>query len=641
MVDKPKNMLIGEMLLEEGIITKEQLKDALEEQKKTGEKIGQILIRMGYISKEILWTFLGYQMGVPYVNLEEIHEIRQDVLKLLPEQLMRNEKLIPITRQGRVITVAMSDPLNFLVVDDLKATTRSEIDVRLAPAEDIKKLLDKYFGFKEEDTGEIAKAKVDELDDILSAPIGPSQKPKRDDSEIKIVRTPFAYDVANQGKVKDKDISEPPLQKEPLQKEPLQREPLHSQSYEPPKVSNKEPVSVIEQNVNNETDTQSMMGDTPVNTFLTALLSESYESSTTDLHIEPFADRCRIRKRMDGVLYEVESPPRTLYNGIVNKIKELAQLNINEKNVPQESKFKIRVLGKEINLSVNTFPTIFGERIVLKIIKSDNVIINLEELGLEENELEIYKKTIKMPHGLILISGPTNSGKTTTLYSTLSALNQPHVNIFSIDDATSNYIVPGINQTKVNRKNNAKVLNYLMEQDCDIVAVGDIPDKETAETIFDMIASGHLVISKIRAGDIFQALQTIINFGVEPYLVYSNTLLVLNQRLLRKICLRCKESFEATNDILKILGGITDRKIALYKGRGCDECSGTGYKGRIAVFELLLLDENIREMFLNKEQPKKIKEENLKLHNLKTLKEAALLKVIQGITTVDEYIKIT
>ncbi len=636
MVDKPKNMLIGEMLLEEGIITKEQLKDALEEQKKTGEKIGQILIKMGYISKEILWTFLGYQMGVPYLNLEEIHEISQDVLKLLPEQLMRNEKLIPISKQGRVITVAMADPLNFLVVDDLKATTRCEIDVRLAPAEDIKKLLDKYFGFKEEDTGEIAKAKVDELDDILNAPLGPSSKPIKDEAEIKIVRTPFAYDVANQGKVKE------PIQQGKKVFQQKNDETFEKPAYESPIIPKKEVIQPITEPIpGNEIDTQTVMGDTPVNTFLTALLSEAYESSATDLHVEPFADRCRIRKRMDGVLYEVESPPKTLYNGIVNKIKELAQLNINEKNVPQESKFKIRVLGKEINLSVNTFPTIFGERIVLKIIKSENIIINLEELGMEENEFEVYKKSIKMPHGLILISGPTNSGKTTTLYSTLSALNQPNVNIFSVDDATSNYIVPGINQTKVSRKNNAKVLNYLVEQDCDILAVGDIADKETAEAIFDLIAGGHLIISKIRAGDIFQALQTIINFNIEPYLVYSNTNLVLNQRLLRKICPRCKEPFEATDDILKMLGGVSNRNVTLFKGRGCDECSGTGYKGRIAVFELLLLDETIKEMLLEKEQPKKIKEENSKLHNLKTLKEAALLKVLQGVTTIDEYIKIT
>ena len=637
MVDKPKNMLIGEMLLEEGIITKEQLKDALEEQKKTGEKIGQILIKMGYISKEILWTFLGYQMGVPYINLEEISEIRQDVLKLLPEQLMRNEKLIPISKQGKVITVAMADPLNFLVVDDLKATTRCEIDVRLAPPEDIKKLVDKYFGYKEEDTGEIAKAKVDELDDILSAPIGPSQ-PKKEDTGIKIVRSPFAYDASGEGVAKEQIKKEKKVQ-------PERDEEVKPVSIpEPEKFTKKEPVSVQQPNEHqgylNDENVQSVAGDTPVNTFLTALLSEAYESAATDIHIEPFSDRCRIRRRIDGVLYEVESPPRTLYNGILNKIKELAQLNINEKNVPQESKFKLRVLGKEINLSVNTFPTIFGEKIVLKIVRAENVIFSLDELGMEENELEIYSKILKMPHGLVLISGPTNSGKTVTVYSTLSALNRAEVNIFSIDDATSNYILPGINQAKVSRKNYARVLNYLMEQDCDIISVGDIGDKETAEAIFDMIAGGHLVIAKIRANDNFQAMQSIINFGIEPYLVYSNTLVVLNQRLLRKICPKCKVPIEITDDIMRILGETSVRNLILYKGRGCDDCSGTGYKGRTAIFEMLLINESIKDMLLNKEQAKKIREENCKLNNFKTLKEAALLKVVQGITTIDEFVKI-
>lgn len=635
MVDKPKNMLIGEMLLEEGIITKEQLKDALEEQKKTGEKIGQILIKMGYISKEILWTFLGYQMGVPYINLEEISEIRQDVLKLLPEQLMRNEKLIPISKQGKVITVAMADPLNFLVVDDLKATTRCEIDVRLAPPEDIKKLVDKYFGYKEEDTGEIAKAKVDELDDILAAPIGPSQ-PKKEETSIKIVRSPFAYDASGEGVAKEQIKKVQPVRNEEVEQRPIP---------EQEKFTKKEPVSVQplmeQQGYSNDESIQSVASDTPVNTFLTALLTEAYESAATDIHIEPFSDRCRIRRRIDGVLYEVESPPRTLYIGILNKIKELAQLNMNEKNVPQESKFKLRVLGKEINLSVNTFPTIFGEKIVLKIVRAENVIFSLDELGMEENELEIYNKIIKMPHGLILISGPTNSGKTVTVYSTLSALNRADVNIFSIDDATTNYILPGINQAKVSRKNYAKVLNYLMEQDCDIVAVGDIGDKETAEAIYDMIAGGHLVISKIRANDNFQAMQTIINFGIEPYLVFSNTLVVLNQRLLRKICSKCKVPIEITDDIMRILGDTSASNLILYKGRGCDDCSGTGYKGRTAVFEMLLINENIKDMLVNKEQTKKIREENCKLNNFKTLKEAALLKVIQGITTIDEFVKIT
>ena len=202
-MNKAKNMLIGEMLLEEGIITKEQLKDALEEQKRSGEKIGQILVKMRYISKEILWTFLGYQMGVPFINLDEVGEIKQDVLKSLPEQLMRNEKLVPVNRQGRVITVAMADPLNFLVVDDIKATTRSEIDTRLAPPEDIKKIIDKYFGFKSEETGAIARARVDELDDILAAPMGNRQAPREEQPQMKISRSPYVYSAGLSGSAAD------------------------------------------------------------------------------------------------------------------------------------------------------------------------------------------------------------------------------------------------------------------------------------------------------------------------------------------------------------------------------------------------------------------------------------------------------
>jgi type II secretory ATPase GspE/PulE/Tfp pilus assembly ATPase PilB-like protein len=345
-MNKAKNMLIGEMLLEEGIITKEQLKDALEEQKKSGEKIGQVLVKMRYISKEILWTFLGYQMGVPFINLDETGEIKQDVLRSLPEQLMRNEKLIPVGRQGRVITVAMADPLNFLVVDDIKATTRSEIDTRLAAPEDIKKLIDKYFGFKDEETGEIAKARIDELDDILAAPMGNRQAP-REEAQMKISRSPYGDEPSAQQPSRE-DTQKPrqsAYASQPSYNSPPQQpsynppsQPSYTppqQSYNPPQPSYNPPAY---QEAPQQSASASMSGDTPVNSFLTALISNAYDANATDIHVEPFNDKCRIRRRIDGALYEVDSPPKTLYTGLLNKIKEMAQLNVNEKNAPQESK---------------------------------------------------------------------------------------------------------------------------------------------------------------------------------------------------------------------------------------------------------------------------------------------------------------
>lgn len=635
-MDKPKNMLIGEMLVEEGIISKEQLKDGLEEQKRSGEKIGQILIKMGYISKEILWTFLGYQMGVPYINLDEVPDVRQDVLKMFPEQLMRNEKLIPLNKQGRVITVAMADPMNFLVVDDLKATTRCEVDVRLSPADDIKKQLDKYFGFKDEETGEIAKASVGELDDILASPT--ARRPKSEEPALKITRMGDAPKPQRPAQPQTPQYMPPPPPQFSQAPQPQYTPPPpppqqhYSPPPPPPQPQYAPPVNEGAQAV--------MAQDTPVNTFLTTLLSEAYDSGATDVHIEPFTDICRIRKRMDGALYEVESPPKTLYNGMLNKIKELAQMNVQERNVPQESKLKIRVSGKEINMAVYTFPTIFGEKIVLKLLRADTSVVPLDEIGMDDADLEIFKSHIKMPYGLVVITGPTSSGKATTMYSAIAAINQPTINIFSIDDTSSNYIIPGVNQAKVNRKNFGQVLRYLSEQDCDVIAVGDIVNKETAEAVFDVIAGGHLVISKMRANDQFQALQSMIGYGIEPYIVYSSTLLVANQRLMRKVCQQCKEAYEAPPEIIKLLGGASTKKVTLYKGRGCTECSGTGYKGRTAVFEMLAINDKIRDMLSNKEPLKKIKDENAK-NGMKSLKEAALLKVIQGVTTVEEYMKIS
>ena len=314
-------------------------------------------------------------------------------------------------------------------------------------------------------------------------------------------------------------------------------------------------------------------------------------------------------------------------------------MNAAEKNTPQESKLKIRVSGKEINMAVYTFPTIFGEKIVLKILRADSTILPLNKTGMEENVLEFYNKAIRMPHGLILIAGPTNSGKATTIYSTLNEINDPKINIFSIDDTSSNYVIPGINQAKVNRKNYGQVLRYLGEQDCDVITVGDITNKETAEAIFDVIASGHLVISMLRTNDTYSALQAVINFGIEPYVVYSNTTAVLAQRLVRKICDRCGESYDASADIIRAMGG-TQNKMTLRRGRGCAACSQTGYKGRMAVFELLPMNEKIKEMLIANEPVKRIKEENKK-SGMNTLKEAALIKAMKGITTAEEYMKIS
>jgi len=568
-MSKQKNMLIGEMLVEEGIITKEQLKDGLEEQKRTGQKIGEILVRMGYISKEILWTFLGYQMGVPFINLDEVADIKQDILKLLPESLMRNEKLIPVSRHGRIITVAMSNPLNFLVIDDLKATTRSEIEVRLAPPEDIKKLVDKYFGFREEQTGAVAKAQVDQLDDILSAPIGGSRQPAFGQN-AGFSQQPSSYSAESGMKIQRSVYGEqpqpayappPPAYAPPPPPQPAYTPPPQPSYAPPPPPPVPQPLPPIQETPSMAQAVVSQ--DTPVNVFLTTLLSGGYDSGATDIHIEPFADRCRIRRRIDGALYEVESPPRTLYNGLLNKIKELAQMNPNEKNSPQESKLKIRVSGREINMAVNTFPTLFGEKIVLRIVRTDNVVLKLDETGMEEEFVDAYKKAIKKPHGLVLLSGPTNSGKETTMQSTLNEINEPSMNVFSVDDISANYIIPGINQTKVNRKSFGQVLNMLSEQDCDVITVGDIPNKETAEAVFDVIAGGHLVIAKMRASDPFQALQSVINFGVEPYIVYSNTVAAVSQRLMRKICTGCRDSYKASPEIVSMLGGTADKEVML------------------------------------------------------------------------------
>jgi len=402
-----KGHRIGEMLLDEEIITQEQLQECLQEQKVTGEKIGAILVRKGYVTHEVLMAFLGNQYGIPYISLNEMHNVSRSLLKLLPEPLMRSQHVIPVEKKGNVLVIAMADPTNVFVTDDIKLSTRCDLELRLSSEKEIKSALDKYFGYKEEDTGELVKASTRD-DAFSSAP--PPVHAKAEPPAAPAAMSSAAAAAAS------------------------------SYSAEPAA----EPASAI--------PTASMTGgDTPVINFLTSVLVEASKAGATDIHFEPYERAFRIRWRIDGILQEVQSPPRTLASALASKIKSMAEMDPQEKRVAQQGRLRIKIPGKEISLAILIAPTLWGEKVVMRLLSAETAIVDLEKIGLEAKQLQAYRQAIQQPSGLVLIVGPRACGKTATAYATLQALNQPTQNVSAVDEPVD-FSLSGINQVVVSEK---------------------------------------------------------------------------------------------------------------------------------------------------------------------------------------------
>ena len=574
---------LGEMLVDEGIISEEQLQEAMHEQKIKGGRLEKILISQGYVTQDVIMAFVGTQLGIPHVSLTEIGEIPNDVVFSVPESIAINHCLIPIVKKDKRLTVAMADPLNVFAIDDIKMMTGFEVDPAIASETEIKAMQAKYYGSAaaggSAGGGGGGGEAGGDMQEILNSMGG--------DNNLEVLEE----------KADEIDISK----------------------------------------------LEAAGEDAPVVRLVNLVLTEAVRSGASDIHIEPYEKSLRCRYRIDGVLHEVQSPPRSLAAAISSRIKIMSALDIAERRLPQDGRIKIKVLGKEIDLRVSICPVQFGEKIVMRILDSSNLSLDLPKLGFEDDVLPKFEKAIVEPYGLVLVTGPTGSGKSTTLYSALHYINNPDVNISTIEDPVE-YNLQGINQVNARAGIGltfAAGLRSFLRQDPDIVMVGEIRDKETAEIAINAALTGHLVFSTLHTNDAPGAVTRMGNMGVEPFLITSTVHCVVAQRLIRRICKDCKEAYEATPEILEELNYKPNagETVTLHRGVGCATCSSTGYKGRMAIHEVMVLSDEFRKAVLQRRpatELKKIARES----GMQTLRECGVRKILKGMTTVEELLRV-
>ena len=559
------NGRLGERLTEAGLITKAQLEEALKEQKRSGGLLGSNLIRLGHIREEDLLQFLSQQYGFPSVDISQM-EIPQDVLRLVPVDVVQKHKVLPVSRAGSTLVLAMTDPTNYLVIDDIKFLTGYNIDVVVAEETALKKSIDRHYD------------QSASLMDVMNG---------LDDPELELVN------------------GEEELNLEELEK---------------------------------------ATAEAPVVKLVNLILTEAIKREASDIHIEPYEKKFRVRYRIDGVLYEIMVPPLKLKNAIISRIKIMSSLDIAERRLPQDGRIKLKTLGKEMDYRVSVLPTLFGEKIVLRLLDKSALQLDMTKLGFEQQALDNFREAIYQPYGMVLVTGPTGSGKTTTLYSALSELNKTTQNISTAEDPVE-YNLLGINQVQMHEDiglNFASALRAFLRQDPDIIMVGEIRDFETAEVGIKAALTGHLVLSTLHTNDAPSTIHRMLNMGVEPFLVSSSVNLILAQRLARKICSECREVHDLSHQVLMDLGMSREDAwhTVLYRGKGCDKCSGTGYKGRIALYEVMPMHEDMKEAILEGASVSELKRLARKA-GMKTLRESGLQKIREGVTTVEEVARVS
>jgi len=567
---------LGDYLVELGFITEEQLEAALKEQKDKGGKLGSILIQLGFLSEDVLLAILGKQSGVSYVSLEEYGNIPDEAIKTVPDTIARNQMLVPIKKEGNLLTIAIADPLNVFATDDLKLLTGCDIRMVVASDNDIKTALDKYYTKK---------------------------KKKKSTSDIK--------------------------------------ESMKQMNIE---TMNAAPAIDFIKDSTFEIDEQ--QESAPAIKLTNIILSEAIAKGASDIHIEPKEKTMSIRFRVDGVLQEQPSPPKKMQASLISRLKVMGDMDISERRVPQDGRTKIHVEDRDLDIRISTIPTVFGEKVVLRLLDPRGLQLDLAKLGFDEKEMKVFTKAITAPNGMVLVTGPTGSGKTTTLYSALSIVNKTDVNIITIEDPVE-YILPGINQVQAKPDIGltfASGLRAFLRQDPDVIMVGEIRDKETGEIAGNASLTGHLVFATLHTNDAPSTVIRLINMGIEPVLISATLRVVIAQRLLRRICQSCRTPYEVSGEELKGVGVPMkldpNSKVRLFKGSGCDNCGKTGYKGRIGVYELLEINEEMRQLIVKRAPPYEIRAAATRT-GVASLREVAMKKLFAGLTTLEEVIRVT
>jgi len=597
---------LGQLLVSSNVISEEQLKEALGMQKRAGGRLGTNLIKLGYITEEKLVTFLSRQYGVPAVNLSE-YKVDQAILKLVPRDIARKYLIMPVARVGATLTVAMADPSNVFAIDDVKFMTGYSVEVVVSSESSIINAISELYkgggdalvtAKKKAGSDQVIKAKDYTLtDDDLMAE-GPDAP--MDDG--------IMVDVDEFDKVVGDALD----------------------SVE----------TYAEQDEGGDGDVEE-----PIVKLVNGILINAIKGGASDIHIEPFEKILRVRYRVDGVLFNAMTLPVKVKNPVTSRLKIMSKLDIAERRVPQDGRIKLR-LGKkrEIDFRVSVLPCLYGEKTVLRILDKSNLEVDLTKLGFEEGQLKIFMEALDKPYGMILVTGPTGSGKTTTLYSALSFLNKPGINIMTAEDPVE-YNFTGMNQVQMKEEiglSFAAALRAFLRQSPDIILVGEIRDFETSEIAVKAALTGHLVLSTLHTNDAPSSISRLLNMGIEPFLVSASVVLIAAQRLARKICSDCKEEEKVPVPALINLGYTEEEAntIKCLKGKGCPTCGGSGYKGRLALYEIFPIGAEIKEMVLEGASADELKKTGMRL-GMRSLRMSGLNKVKEGVTSIEEVVRVT
>jgi type IV pilus assembly protein PilB len=565
---------LGELLVKEKLISQDQLKQALDYQKQHGGRLGTALVKMGLVTDDEVTAVLSRQYGVPSINLK-YYEVDPTVIKLIPQETAVRYQIVPLSRVGSTLTIAMTDPTNVFAMDDIKFMTGFNVEPVVASESAIAEAISKFYG---------ETASVQELDKVMKDLAG-------EETDLELTGEEEEMDIASLEKAAE---------------------------------------------------------EAPIIKLANLILTDSVRKGASDIHLEPYEKEYRVRFRIDGILQPVMNPPLKLKDALTSRLKIMAKLDISEKRLPQDGRIMIKFSKdgrkKELDFRVSTVPTLYGEKIVLRLLDKENLRLDMTKLGFEPESLSKFERNILKPYGMVLVTGPTGSGKTNTLYSSVARLNTPETNIMTAEDPVE-FQLAGINQVQMKEQiglNFAAALRAFLRQDPNIILVGEIRDFETAEIAVKAALTGHLVLSTLHTNDAPSTISRLMNMGIEPFLVATSVNLICAQRLVRRICANCKEQLPLPEQAL-LDAGYTSEEVKttqVFHGKGCNICNNTGYKGRVGLYEVMEVNDDLRELILVGASAMELKKKSLE-HGMITLRRSGLIKVAAGATTLEEVLRET
>lgn len=560
---------LTEILINNKLITSQQLLKAIQAQKEKGGRLSDIIVALKFIKENELISALSEGLGLPLIDLKRF-KIDYEITKIIPLTIARHYQIIPVSKMGDTITLAMADPLNIFAIDHVEVLTGYKINPIIAQAEDILQAIELVY--PDVTTGVI--------EDLVKEMAVTSIELVREEKEIL---------------PSDKELSR-------------------------------------------------ICSEAPVILVTNIILENAVKGKASDILIEPFDKKIRLRFRIDGILYEEKAPPKKMHASIVSRIKVMSDLNISEHRLPQDGRFKVKLVGNEVDFRVSVLPSSFGEKVALRLLDKSQATLDIEKLGFSEDTIQKFKKVACLPHGMILVCGPTGSGKTTTLYSVLKFVDSPEKNIVTVEDPVE-YQLQGINQVTARPEiglSFANALRSILRQDPNVIMIGEIRDYETVDIAIKSALTGHLVLSTLHTTTAPGSIARLVNMGVEPYLINSSLICIVAQRLVRKICTYCKESYIVKDEIIDSLKLNLDKiqKPEFFRGKGCPRCFNTCYSGRTAIAEVLLFTQRIRDLILSRAQEHIIKNE-ARREGMRTLREDGLGAALKGLTTIEEVLRVT